>query len=99
MVQRDTLPDGHGMLFVHAAPKRAYMGMRNARIPLSAAFLDDKGDLINIAGMRRESSDIHCAARPARCALKMRRDGFAYRGISPGIRIKRLNRRGSNASP
>lgn len=97
-MQRDILPDGHGMLFVHAALERIYMGMKNTCIPLSAAFLDDKGDIINIAGMRRESPNIHCAARPTRCALKMRRGGFARCSISPGMRIKRLNGRGSDAS-
>lgn len=98
-MQRDILPDGHGMLFVHAAPERVCMGMRNSRIPLSVAFLDDKGDIINIAEMRRESSDIHCGARPAGYALEMRRGEFARCSISPGMRIKRLNGRGSDASP
>lgn len=87
LMYRQTLPDDHGMLFVYAAPQRICMWMKNTRIPLSVAFLDGEGTIINIAEMQRESLDIHCAARPARYALEMTRGWFARRGISPGMRI------------
>lgn len=92
LMHRDALPDDHGMLFVYAAPERICMWMKNTRIPLSVAFLDGQGKIINIAEMQPKSLDIHCAARPARYALEMARGWFARRGISPGMRIRGLER-------
>ncbi len=92
LMHRDTLPDDHGMLFVYAEPERICMWMKNTPIPLSVAFLDGRGEIINIADMRPLSLDIHCAARPARYALEMTRGWFGRRGLSPGTRINGLDR-------
>jgi uncharacterized membrane protein (UPF0127 family) len=51
------------------------------------AFLDDKGEIINIADMQPHSEQSHCAARPALYALEMDRGWFAARGIKPGSRV------------
>lgn len=90
LMHRDALPDDHGMLFVYAVPERICMWMKNTRTPLSVAFLDGQGKIINIAEMQPESLNIHCAASPARYALEMGRGWFARRGISPGMRIRGL---------
>lgn len=92
LMHRDTLPDDHGMLFVYVQPERICMWMKNTPIPLSVAFLDDRGAIINIAEMQPWSLDIHCAERPARYALEMTRGWFARRGLSPGMRITGLER-------
>lgn len=92
LMHRDALPDDHGMLFVYAQPERICMWMKNTPLPLSVAFLDGRGVIINIAEMRPQSLDIHCAERPARYALEMTRGWFARRGLSPGMRITGLER-------
>jgi uncharacterized membrane protein (UPF0127 family) len=86
-MQRKALPEDHGMLFVFEAPGRHCMWMKNTYIPLSVAFLDGEGTIINIAEMRPESLDLHCAERPARYAIEMTRGWFVRRGLSPGMRI------------
>jgi len=63
------------------------MWMKNTLVPLSVAFLDDGGGIINIADMTPHSEQAHCAARPARYALEMNRGWFAARGIKPGMRL------------
>lgn len=92
LMYRNTLPEDHGMLFVYAAPERICMWMKNTRIPLSVAFLDSQGRIINIAEMRPLSLDTHCAERPARYALEMKRGWFSRRGITSGMRITGLER-------
>jgi uncharacterized membrane protein (UPF0127 family) len=87
LMQRKALPEDHGMLFVFEAPGRHCMWMKNTYIPLSVAFLDGEGTIINIAEMRPESLDLHCAERPARYAIEMTRGWFVRRGLSPGMRI------------
>jgi len=92
LMHRDALPDDHGMLFVYAVPERICMWMKNTPIPLSVAFLDDRGMIINVAEMRPLTLDIHCAERPARYALEMTRGWFTRRGLTPGARITGLER-------
>ncbi len=87
LMQRKALPEDHGMLFVFESPGRICMWMKNTPIPLSVAFLDGEGTIINIADMRPMSLEVHCAERPARYALEMTRGWFVRRGLSPGMRI------------
>lgn len=92
LMYRHSLPEAHGMLFVYAQPVHLCMWMKDTPIALSVAFLDARGVIINIADMQPFSLDPHCAARPARFALEMRRGWFARHGIAPGMRIYGLER-------
>ncbi len=88
LMHREKLGQNAGMLFVFDEPGIQCMWMKNTLIPLSVAFLDDSGRIINIADMRPQTEDTHCAARPARYALEMSRGWFAERGIKPGGRLR-----------
>jgi uncharacterized membrane protein (UPF0127 family) len=87
LMHRESMAPNHGMLFVF--PQAAYhcMWMRNTLLPLSVAFLDDEGKILNIEDMRPQTEDNHCARMPARFALEMNRGWFAEKGIRPGQRI------------
>jgi hypothetical protein len=63
------------------------MWMKNTLIPLSVAFLDEQGAIINIADMQPHSEQSHCAERPARYALEMNRGWFAQKGIKRGAKL------------
>ena len=63
------------------------MWMKNTYVPLSVAFLDESGAIINIADMQPLTEQSHCAARPARYALEMAQGWFAQRGIKAGAKI------------
>lgn len=91
-MHRQALPDDHGMLFVFDAPSRICMWMKDTPMPLSVAFLDSCGVIVDIADMQPLSLDVHCAGRPARYALEMTRGWFADRGISPGMRVTGIER-------
>jgi uncharacterized membrane protein (UPF0127 family) len=85
LMQRKSLAPNAGMLFVFEAPAIQCMWMKNTYIPLSVAFVDEKGVIINIADMEPHSERSHCAARPALYALEMTQGWFAARGIKPGM--------------
>ena len=87
LMHRASLPANSGMLFIFDQPSIHCMWMKNTLIPLSVAFLDEAGTLINIADMQPHSEQSHCAAREARYALEMNRGWFAARGIKPGMRL------------
>ena len=92
LMHRRILPENRGMLFVFRESAQHAMWMMNTYIPLSVAFLDERGRIINIADMQPHTRDTHAAAKPARFALEVNRGWFAKRGIGPGVRIEGLER-------
>ncbi|MFN3884126.1 MAG: DUF192 domain-containing protein [Rhodocyclaceae bacterium] len=95
LMQRKSLATQRGMLFVFDQEARHCMWMKNTYLPLSVAFLDASGRILNIEEMQPLTEENHCAARPARYALEMNRGWFADRGLKPGDRINGLD----NAPP
>jgi hypothetical protein len=59
---------------------------------LSVAFIDERGEIVNIADMQPLDETSHCALRPVRYALEMNQGWFKQRGIAPGTRIQGLER-------
>ena len=92
LMHRRMLPENRGMLFVFREPGPHAMWMMNTYIPLSVAFLDEGGRIINIADMQPHTRDSHGATKPAKYALEMNQGWFAKRGIKPGARVEGLER-------
>jgi uncharacterized membrane protein (UPF0127 family) len=82
LMHRKSLAPNAGMLFIFESAALHCMWMKNTYIPLSVAFIDEKGEIVNIADMQPHSEQSHCAARPALYALEMSRGWFAERGIA-----------------
>ena len=87
LMYREKLAPNAGMLFIFDDHAIHCMWMKNTLIPLSVAFIDDRGAIVNIADMEPHSEASHCAAQPVRYALEMNRGWFAARGIKPGTRL------------
>lgn len=87
LMHRAYLPEDHGMLFVYRQPRRIVMWMKNTRIPLSVAFIDADGTILNIARMEPLSEQRHASRGPAMYALEMNRGWFEARGVQAGDRI------------
>ncbi len=92
LMHRRILPENRGMLFVFREVTHHAMWMMNTHIPLSVAFLDERGLIINIADMQPQTRDTHAAAKPAKYALEVNQGWFAKRGIKPGARIEGFER-------
>jgi hypothetical protein len=92
LMNRKAMPMHRGMVFVFTREAPHCMWMRNTLIPLSVAFLDREGRILNIEQMEPRTEDSHCAAAPARYALEMNRGWFAQRGIAVGDRIRGIER-------
>jgi hypothetical protein len=89
---RKSLGANRGMLFVFAEVERQCMWMRNTYVPLSVAFLDERGVILNIADMRPQTEDSHCSRAPARFALEVNQGWFAAKGIKPGAKISGIEK-------
>ncbi len=90
LMNRKTMPTQRGMLFVFTEKNTHCMWMRNTLIPLSVAFLDEDGVIINIEDMQPQTESNHCAKVPARFALEMNLGWFAQRAIKPGSKLNGL---------
>ncbi len=92
LMRRKKLAPGAGMVFLFEESAGHCMWMKNTLIPLSVAFLDERGEIVNIVDMQPLDETTHCAARPARFALEMNQGWFKKRGIGPGTLIQGLER-------
>lgn len=92
LMYRESLPTNAGMAFVFDENALHCMWMKNTLVPLSVAFIDEAGAIINIADMQPKSEQTHCAAKPARYALEMNKGWFAQRGIKPGAKLRGLEK-------
>lgn len=87
LAYRRMLPESRGMFFIFPEPALYGIWMKDAFIPLSVAFLDEQGFIINIAKMEPNTLTRHFADRPAKYALEVNRGWFAERGIKPGMHV------------
>ncbi len=84
LMHRKAMDSQRGMLFVFPDTAPHCFWMKNTLIPLSIAFMDANGRILNIAEMKPQSEENHCANKPARYALEMNTGWFAQRGLKAG---------------
>ena len=95
LMHRRMMPENRGMLFVFAYTQPQSFWMMNTYVPLSIAFVDEHGMIVNIADMKPLTTDPHPSAKPAKYALEMNVGWFAKRGIKAGAHVDGLK----NAPP
>ena len=95
LMHRRMLPENRGMLFVFADVAMHAMWMKNTYVPLSVAFLDSNGVIINIEDMEPQTQATHGATRPAKYALEVNRGWFRKRGIKPGEKVEGIEKAGA----
>jgi uncharacterized protein len=93
---RDVLPPDSGMLFVYQSQAREAYWMYNTLIPLSIAFIDRDGTIVDIQDMARlnDPSDVQDASRytyppaaPYWYALEVNQGWFVQHGVGIGQQI------------
>lgn len=89
---REKLPANSGMLFVFTDPQRQCMWMKNTLLPLSVAFFDDKGRIVNIEDMAPKTLSSHCSNGAVRYALEMNAGWFKERGFAKGTPLRGLGK-------
>ncbi len=92
LMNRFSLKPDHGMLFVFGRPAPQAFWMKNTYIPLSIAFIDADGRILNIEDMRPQTEETHWSKGPALYALEMKKGWFAERGIGPGAAVAGIPR-------
>lgn len=90
LMYRESLPADQGMLFIFAEAGKHSFWTTNTPLPLSIAFIDASGVIVDIAEMRPQSRDRHSAQGEVLHALEMNRGWFASHGVKPGSTVQGL---------
>ncbi len=92
LMHRRMMPENRGMLFIFQHTALHGMWMMNTHLPLSVAFIDREGVIINIADMEPHTQKSHHAMRPAKYALEMNQGWFRKRGVKPGDKLEGIEK-------
>ncbi len=94
LMNRFSLAPDSGMLFVFPQSEQLGFWMKNTFIPLSIAYLDAKGVILNIADMKPQDESTHPSKGPAMYAVEMKQGWFKERGIKAGDKVDGLDKAG-----
>ena len=84
LMHRKSLPENAGMLFMYPEPERLAFWMKNTQVPLSIAFIDNKGVIVQIKDMAPlDERETRCDT-PVRQALEVNQGWFQRNGIKVG---------------
>jgi len=92
LMHRFSLQRDHGMLFVFKDPQPLSFWMKNTYVPLSIAFIDGDGRIVNIEDMAPQTQTTHPSRGLALYALEMKKGWFAERGIAAGAAVQGLDK-------
>lgn len=90
LMYRTRLAQNQGMVFLFGAPAGVCMWMKNTPMPLSVAFIDTAGKIVNIEDMQPQTTNSHCAKKPIAYALEMNLGWFKQKGVRVGSVIEGL---------
>ncbi len=88
LMHRKKMGVNEGMLFVYEVPQIRCYWMRNTLIPLTIAFIDDNGAIVNLRDMQPRTERSHCSSKPVRYALEMNQGWFKARGLKSGFKLR-----------
>ena len=88
MMFRESMGENDGMLFVFNFPHQTSFYMKNTKVPLSCAYIDPDGKILEIYDMEPLSLDpIPSESDQVQFVLEMNKGWFEKNGIKVGTRI------------
>jgi uncharacterized membrane protein (UPF0127 family) len=90
LMYRTSLAENRGMLFVYRGEEQRSFYMKNTLIPLSIAFIDSEGRIVDIQDMKPLDDDLphYVSAKPAQYGLEVNQGFFEERGVKVGDRAE-----------
>ena len=88
LMERTEMPADHGMLFRFDDFRRHCLWMKNTPLPLSAAFMDEQGRIVDVIDLEPLDKTIRCSQEPARYALEMNQGWFEQHQIELGEQVR-----------
>lgn len=89
LMNRQSMPADHGMLFDFGRDQPIYMWMKNTLIPLDMIFIDKAGTVAGIAARAvPESPEIIASPGPIRAVLELNGGAAERMGLKVGDRVE-----------
>ena len=87
LMGRTALPEDAGMLFVFDQEQQLSFWMKDTLIPLSIAYIDGGGRIVDIQDMQPLDETPHPSAEPAKYALEVNQGFFNEHGVEVGNKV------------
>jgi len=84
---RTQMDENTGMLFVFPDDTPRAFWMKNTLLPLSIAFMDEHGVILNVEDMQPQTEAPHPSRGPSKYALELNQGWFDHAGVGPGMTI------------
>jgi uncharacterized membrane protein (UPF0127 family) len=88
LMERTELGENSGMLFVYQEEQQRSFWMRDTLIPLSIAYIDAEGQIVDIQDMQPLDETSHPSAEPAQYALEVNQGFFEDHGVQVGDTVE-----------
>lgn len=89
MMFRTNLAENESMLFVFGRPHRASFWMKNTPLPLSAAFIDPEGVILEIRDLHpHDTNHVIAASERVQYVLETPRNWFQRHAVTPGMWVR-----------
>jgi uncharacterized membrane protein (UPF0127 family) len=90
LMYRKALGEDRGMLFVYTEERELSFWMKNTRIPLSIAYIDSEGRIVDILDMKPldDEPPHYVSSEPVQYALEVNQGFFEKRGVKVGDHVE-----------
>ena len=89
MMFRTNLEENAGMLFVFPMPHRASFWMKNCPLPLSAAYIDPEGVILEIHDLQpHNTNSVEAASDHVQFVLETSQGWFGRHHVTPGMVVR-----------
>jgi uncharacterized membrane protein (UPF0127 family) len=90
LMYRKSLGEDRGMLFVYPAERELSYWMKNTYIPLSIAYIDSEGRIVDILDMKPldDKPPHYTSSEPVQYALEVNKGFFEKEGVKEGDRAE-----------
>ena len=89
LMYRKELGEDRGMLFIYTEERELSYWMKNTRIPLSIAYIDSEGRIVDILDMKPldDERPHYVSSKPVQYALEVNQGFFERKGVKEGDHV------------
>lgn len=87
LMERESMPEDHGMLFLFKEDVSLGFWMKNTPLPLTIAYIDSTGEILELRDGQPRDETILRPAQPYRYALEVNQGWFERHGFGPGDQV------------
>ena len=88
MMFRKEMAEDEGMLFAYPFPQQASFYMRNTTVPLTIAYLDPAGRILELHDLKPlDETPVYSRAGNILFVLEMKQGWFSRHGVLPGVTV------------